>query len=370
MKLNLDLEKELLCIDKKERNYCLDQGIILSMYYKEIKKYNLLSAEEERKLSKEMKEEFKKIIMLLADIEANCEEIRKAKEEIKEQIAKRKNFELREEDIRNIKKFLEIFSSKCINSKGRRNDRWYKNFLDISEGIKRIEEIRDYFVKSNLKLVFSISRQYLGCGVDLIDLIQEGNIGLIKAVYRYDGEKGFRFSTYAAWWIRQSIVRYLLEKSIIVKLPILQLELRKLVTEAAERFKIEYNKEATIEELVKYTEIKEKDIEKVLKFNYTILWLDAPINNSKDGKELKDFFKTDEDIFEVMADRENKVIVRELLRTLRAREERVIRLRYGLGDRGPLKLEDIGKELGISKERVRQIEERAIRKMRQRVRKI
>lgn len=369
MRLSLDLEKDLLSIDRKAKNYCLDQSIILSMYYREVKKYSPLSAEEERKLSKEMREEFKKIITLLSDIKIDCEEIRKAKEEIERKIARREKFELREDDIKNIKKFLEIFSNRCIDSRKRVNSRQYKIFLAISGAIKRVEAIRDHFVKSNLRLVFNTSRQYLGYGVDLMDLIQEGNVGLIKAVYRYDGERGFRFSTYAIWWIKFHMIKYLLKRSSVVKLPFLRSEVRKLITEAMERFKIEYNREATIEELAEYTGIKEEDVKKAFGFGYTILWLDAPINGDERGKELKDFFEAGRDTFEIIANRDIRVVVRELLRDLSAREEKVIRLRYGLGDRGPLKLECIGRELGLSGERIRQIEERAIRKIRQRIRK-
>ncbi|MEM4959480.1 MAG: RNA polymerase sigma factor RpoD/SigA [Nanopusillaceae archaeon] len=335
----------------------------------EIKDLRPLSVEEERVLSKEMKETFKELVDYLLNCKVGIEEIERAREEIKSWgCVVGARIKMREEHLMYIKRLLENLRSK-YDVEIKRGGRVGEVVSRITEKVRRIEMIRDRFIKSNLKLVLLISRKYrnyLGYGFDLTDLIQEGNIGLIKAAYRYDGEKGFRFSTYAMWWIRHRIVKYILEKLEMIRVPILHFELRKLIVEAAERFRTEHNREATLEELASYMEMSERDIKRVLQSSYSILWLDAPVVEDKDGdeKELKDFVKADEDIFEGIVDAENKLIVSDLLSGLKAREERVIRLRFGIGERESYTLEEVGRELGISKERVRQIERDAIRKMR------
>jgi len=355
------------------RRESFKQNKAISLYLDEIKDLRPLSVEEERVLSKEMKEAFKELVDYLLNCRVGIEEIERAREEIKSWgCVVGARIKMREEHLMYIKRLLEDLRSK-YDVEIKRGGRVGEVVSKITEKVRKIEMIRDRFVKSNLKLVLLISKKYknyLGYGFDLTDLIQEGNIGLIKAAYRYDGEKGFKFSTYAMWWIRHHIVKYVLEKLEMIRVPILHFELRKLIVEAAERFKAEHNREATLEELASYMEISEKCIKRVLQSSYSILWLDAPIVEDKDGdeKELKDFVEADEDIFEGIVDAENKLIVSDLLRDLRAREERVIRLRFGIGERESYTLEEVGRELGISRERVRQIERDAIRKMRAKMR--
>lgn len=357
--------------DLRRENF--KQNKAISLYLDEIKDLRPLSVEEERVLSKEMKETFKELVDYLLNCKVGIEEIERAREEIKSWgCVVGARIKMREEHLMYIKRLLEDLRSK-YDVEIKRGGRVGEVVSKITEKVRKIETIRDRFIKSNLKLVLLISRKYrnyLGYGFDLTDLIQEGNIGLIKAAYRYDGEKGFRFSTYAMWWIRHRIVKYILEKLEMIRVPILHFELRKLIVEAAERFKAEHNREATLEELASYMEMSERDIKRVLQSSYSILWLDAPVVEDKDGdeKELKDFVKADEDIFEGIVDAENKLIVSDLLRDLRAREERVIRLRFGIGERESYTLEEVGRELGISRERVRQIERDAIRKMRAKMR--
>lgn len=357
--------------DLRRENF--KQNKAISLYLDEIKDLRPLSVEEERVLSKEMKETFKELVDYLLNCKVGIEEIERAREEIKSWgCVVGARIKMREEHLMYIKRLLEDLRSK-YDVEIKRGGRVGEVVSKITEKVRKIETIRDRFIKSNLKLVLLISRKYrnyLGYGFDLTDLIQEGNIGLIKAAYRYDGEKGFRFSTYAMWWIRHRIVKYILEKLEMIRVPILHFELRKLIVEAAERFRTEHNREATLEELASYMEMSERDIKRVLQSSYSILWLDAPVVEDKDGdeKELKDFVKADEDIFEGIVDAENKLIVSDLLRDLRAREERVIRLRFGIGERESYTLEEVGRELGISRERVRQIERDAIRKMRAKMR--
>jgi len=225
---------------------------------------------------------------------------------------------------------------------------------------------RDMLIRSNLRLVISIAKRYMNLGMPLLDLIEEGNIGLMKAVEKYNPHKGFRFSTYAAWWIRQSVTRSIFDQSRTVRLPVYMSELISKWKKANEKLTQKYKRTPSAKELAKTMKLP---IEKVEEIHNTMLTksssLDAPISDDGEGSigdlvANENSFKTQEEI-NTFFDKER---VGSLLEVPSVREREVLDLRFGLSDGVTHTLSEVAKKLGVSRERIRQIEESAIKKVR------
>jgi RNA polymerase primary sigma factor len=227
------------------------------------------------------------------------------------------------------------------------------------------EEARAQFIRSNTRLVVSIAKQYRGYGLQLIDLIQEGNIGLIKAVDEFDHRMGNKFSTYATYWIRQSVLRALANKSRVIRLPVhIRTQLSKLYDEMRSLTQ-EYGHKPTIEEIAARTRQTPEEVRRLLRHGRSTLSLQTPVGH-EDDNELGELI-VDEDAEKPIEIASQKFLVddmAEVLDNLPPREAKILRLRYGLRDSKPRTLQSIGDTLGISRERVRQIERRAIRRLR------
>jgi len=230
------------------------------------------------------------------------------------------------------------------------------------------KEALDRMVKSNLRFVVSVSKQYQNQGLSLPDLINEGNVGLMKAAKRFDETKGFKFISYAVWWIRQSILYAIVEYSRMVRLPLNKVASYNKINEAMVSFQQEFERDPSEEELSELLDIKPKEVRRMMKGGNRHLSMDAPVGGEEGEATMLDLFMMDDDA-QASPDNflmeESRVIdIKNGLSELSPRETEVISAYYGLNGHKSLTLEEIGELYGLTRERVRQIKERAIRRLR------
>lgn len=293
------------------------------MYLKEIGKVPLLSAEEEIELAKNMEAGAvaKEKIAILKSREENATE---------EELAEIK------EEIKNLQK-------------------------DLDAG----DEAKKRLAEANLRLVVSIAKRYVGRGMLFLDLIQEGNLGLIKAVEKFDYRKGYKFSTYATWWIRQAITRAIADQARTIRIPVHMVETINKLIRVSRQLLQELGREPSPEEIAEEMDIPVERVREILKISQEPVSLETPIGEEEDS-HLGDFIQ-DENV-PVPADAAAFTLLKEqldeVLGTLTEREQKVLRLRFGLDDSRARTLEEVGKEFNVTRERIRQIEAKALRKLR------
>ncbi len=235
------------------------------------------------------------------------------------------------------------------------------------EIVNSSEEAKEQFINANYRLVVSIAKRYRKESVDILDLIQAGNLGLIKAVEKYDYKKGYKFSTYATWWIKQSITRYIDDCENTIRIPVHLHQRINFVKRKKAELSNKLHREPTMEELAIECDLEPEKVLDILQRDKNVVSLDTPIKDDEDSS-LVEFIPSDSNFGDVvMHEIEMKNLrekIEEVLLGLSEQEQRVLRMRFGLDDDAPKTLEEIGKVFGVTRERIRQIEAKAIRKLR------
>ncbi len=297
------------------------------MYLKEIGQYQLLNPEQEKRLAKEKQDA--------------------------QDVLKRKNFD----------KTLNITKEEAIKLPVD-TMRLIKLNKEEQEIVKRGEFAQKLLIERNLRLVVSIAKRYIGHGLALLDLIEEGNLGLIRGIEKFNYKKGFKLSTYVTWWIRQAVSRALADQSKTIRIPVHMVETINRLNKVKKKLTTELGYEPSVKQIAKKMKISEEKVEEVMQISLDPISLDKPVGD-EDDSIVADFI-ADQNVMSPEKYAEMVMLkeqIHDLLDTLKEREKRVLVLRFGIDDDRPRTLEEVGKELKVTRERIRQIEDKALRKL-------
>ena len=328
-------------------------------YLREMGQFDLLTPEEEAKYSKTIREGFDAIIAAIREDNSGVNEIKMLFDRI--------DLWHRRDPTLKPKKQQLNYMRHCVLI-ATRNYPDIRELFELNTKIeaynRSVEVAKDAMIRANLRLVVSIAKRYMHQGLTLADLIQEGNLGLMRAVFRFDYKKGNKFSTYASWWIRQAITRAILDKTRTIRLPVHFLELRSQFFKAFYSLLKELGREPTPVEISKMTDLPMDKILAILEASREPISLETPVGD--DDSTLGDFLENQESEspYDAVQNRDLAHRVTEVLSTLTDREEKIIRLRFGIGEKAEYTLEEIGRRFNVSRERIRQIEKKALNRLR------
>jgi len=338
----------------------LFQEDLVSFYLQEISRYSLLTPEREMELAKIVKEGQEELVQLLWDRRASSSYF----DEVRDQLGRWRDESLsypglREKMVKLVLDGLEEAAARKDSSRGIRELHGKARKIEA-----RIDGAKNEMVEGNLRLVLSIAKRYRGRGLSFLDLIQEGNMGLLKAVARYDYAKGNRFSTYATWWVRQSIIRGIYDKTRTIRLPVHFIEMKSFFFKIFYELVKELGREPTPAEIAERSGLPIDKVTMIIQLSSRPMSLESPLGG--EDQRLSDFIADDRAIspLDSVSEQELVDMTRSILGSLSSREETILKSRFGIDDNPTQTLKTIGERFRVSKERIRQIEKKAIRKLR------
>lgn len=314
-----------------------------------------------KKIAKKIEKIYARIVERMTyvrDVEPRLTSLKKVKKPTEEQL---QEIEEIEKNVRASHKITKSLESEL----GTNKENIIKYYTQLVRALAKDKRAKDDLAKANLRLVVNIAKKFLHRGLHFLDLIQEGNIGLMKAVEKFEFERGFKFSTYATWWIRQAITRAIADQSRTIRVPVHMVETLNKINKIKNQYLQEHGREPSHTELAKELNIDEKKIKNILKISKEPVSLETPVGDDEDAT-IKDFIESEYDLSpsEQVTSSDLKDRVREILKTLTPREEKVIKMRFGIDVASEHTLEEVGKDFSVTRERIRQIEVKALKKLR------
>lgn len=332
----------------------------VTCYLREVSSYPLLSQEREVELALTIRDGQERLVQIVEDHKDEAKHLQELHSKVEKLLCHESAFPgVRDKVLKVILRTLERAAQEHSEQP------LYRKLFNQSRSIMNsIDMAKQEMVKANLRLVLSIAKRYRGRGMSFDDLIQEGNLGLLKAVGRFDHTKGNRFSTYATWWVRQSIIRGIYDKTRTIRLPVHFIELKNLFFKVFYELLKELGREPSPQEIADRAKLPLEKVQMVLTLAAQPVSLETPIG--EDEQRLGDFLEDERAVspMDECSDKELAEVTRSLLSSLQPREEKILRLRFGLDGQPAETLEKIGKTFNVSKERIRQIEKKALKKLR------